>query len=452
MLAALLFAATAHATPYDDGVAALVARKPDAAVAAFGRCIAETPDDVRCRWELGWAHVLRRDWDAVIATWEDVLRRQPDHPQAADELAIAREQLRVRDEARAALARAKAAPPYRSRAPANATLRLRAVGDLMIGTAFPEGALPPDDAAGAFEGVAPALRDADLTLGNLEGPLCDTEAVSRKCRANAAPGSCYVFRSPTRYAPLYKDAGFDVLTVANNHANDFGPACRDQTRVAITAQGIALTGRPGSIARKTVNGLRVSVLGFHTSDTGYNLNDTDIAAALVAGEALENDLVVVTFHGGAEGANAQHVPSAREFFKGEDRGDVRAFARAMVDAGADLIVGHGPHVLRGMESYKGRFIAYSLGNFATYGRFNLSGPQGIAGILDVTLTRDGTWTAARMLPTVQLGEGLVTLDAEARALPLLRDLSAQDLGADAIRVADDGRLLPPCPTRGAACP
>jgi poly-gamma-glutamate capsule biosynthesis protein CapA/YwtB (metallophosphatase superfamily) len=336
-----------------------------------------------------------------------------------------------------------------SRAPESATLRLRAVGDIMLGSAFPDGSLPPDDGTASFGAVASLLKDADLTLGNLEGPLCDTEAMSTKCKPDAAPGSCYAFRTPTRYAPLFPAAGFDVLTVANNHANDFGPACRDQTATAFAPLGVALTGRPGVKARRTVNGLEVTVLGFHTGDTGYNLNDAEIAAAVVASAAAESDLVVVTFHGGAEGGGATRVPAGREFFRGEDRGDLRAFARAAIDAGADVVIGHGPHVLRGMEVYKDRLIAYSLGNFATYGRFNLQGDQGVGAVLEVKLARDGRWLGGKVFPTVQQGRGTVAPDPAGRALTLLRTLSPTDFGPAAVIPDDTGALARACD--GAPC-
>src|SRR4029079_4437742 len=86
------------------------------------------------------------------------------------------------------------------------------------------------------------------------------------------------------------------------------------------------------------------------------------------------DLVVVTMHAGAEGSDHQHVRPGNECFLGENRGNSVAFAHSVVRAGADLVVGTGPHVLRGMEWYRGRLIAYSLGNFAGYDVFSLGGP------------------------------------------------------------------------------
>jgi Bacterial capsule synthesis protein PGA_cap len=151
----------------------------------------------------------------------------------------------------------------------------------------------------------------------------------------------------------------------------------------------------------------------------------------------------VSMHGGAEGADRQHVPPGREEFLGEDRGDLRAFARTVVEAGADLVVGHGPHVVRGMEIVKGRLVAYSLGNFATYGGMNLSGPNGLTLVLEVRLAPDGTFLEGKIHPARQERPGGPKLDPAGTVIPLVRRLSEEDFGAAAVRVGDDGRLTSP---------
>jgi hypothetical protein len=153
--------------------------------------------------------------------------------------------------------------------------------------------------------------------------------------------------------------------------------------------------------------------------------------------------VVVSFHGGGEGADRQHVPPGREEFLGEDRGDVRAFARAVVDAGADLVLGHGPHVVRAMEVYRGRLVAYSLGNFATYGAFNLSGPNGLSLVLEARLAQDGTFLGGRIHPARQERPGGPRLDPAGAVIPVVRRLSEEDCGASAVRVREDGVISPP---------
>lgn len=436
---------TAAAAPVSpdlvEGLAALKEKRADDAIAAFRRCLAVAPATLECRWQLGWAYWVKNDWVSVVREWESLATLAPTYETVATQLPAARGQLEVRR--LAATARAAAAKSYASSAPSGATVRLRAVGDLMIGTAFPEGALPPDGGAATFAAVTDLLADADVTFGNLEGPLCDLQEPSLKCKPDATPGSCYAFRTPTSYMRWYDAAGFDVMSTANNHAIDFGEACRLQTEAALEAAGIRYSGRPGTIARWETNGLKIALIGFHTSASGHQLNDTETAVALVKGLAAENDLVIVSFHGGAEGSKAIRVPVGRETFYGEDRGDLRLFTHAVVDAGADLVLGHGPHVLRAMEIYKGRLIAYSLGNFATYGRFNLTGNQGIGAILEVQLARDGRLSAGRILGTRQAGEGTPVPDPQNAAADLIRVLGQQDFPESSAAIAQDGTIQPP---------
>ena len=96
--------------------------------------------------------------------------------------------------------------------------------------------------------------------------------------------------------------------------------------------------------------------------------------------------MVVYMHAGAEGSAADHVTGREEYYLGEDRGNPEAFAHMAIDAGASLVIASGPHVLRGMQFYQGHLIAYSLGNFASYGNFATSGDLGMSVILHVTLS------------------------------------------------------------------
>jgi hypothetical protein len=155
------------------------------------------------------------------------------------------------------------------------------------------------------------------------------------------------------------------------------------------------------------------------------------------------DVVVVTMHAGAEGVDHQHVHPGSEVFLGENRGDVVAFSHAVVDAGADLVVGHSPHVLRGMEWYKGRLIAYSLGNFSAWHNFALSGVLGVSGILRVTLDDDGSWVKGRLVATRLVDPGIPELDPAEAAHGVVRELSREDFGRRAVRVSPAGELLPP---------
>jgi len=335
-----------------------------------------------------------------------------------------------------------------------------AVGDIMLGSAYPEGReLPPDDGAHLLDEVTPILAAADVAFGNLEGPLAD-EGTSVKCgkaappptkktrekkrRAKAKPGSCYAFRVPTRYGAYLAAAGFDVMSLANNHAMDFGPAGRDSSTRVLDELGIRHSGAPGDVAHLEVRGKRIAVIAFATYPHSHNLNDLDGARALIQKEAGENDLVIVSFHGGAEGASRVHVPAGAEMFMNENRGDLRTFTHAAIDAGATLVLGHGPHVVRGLEIYRDRLIAYSLGNFATWGAMNLQGPTGLSLILEVALAPDGRFAGGRIHPARQDFPGGPHLDPAGEVIAEARRLSQEDFGAAAPVIADDGTL---CPTR-----
>jgi hypothetical protein len=313
----------------------------------------------------------------------------------------------------------------------------------MLGSSFPDetgGLLPPDDGRTLLAEVKPLLAAADIAFANLEGPLADG-GKSEKC-ARSKPGHCYAFRVPTRYGQLLAEAGFDVVSLANNHINDFGEAGRASTRRTLDALGIRYAGAPGEVARLDARGRRIAVVAFSPNSGVADLRDLPEAARVVAEAKRGADLVIVSMHGGGEGADRQHVLPGREEFLGEDRGDLRAFARAVIDAGADLVVGHGPHVVRGMEVVKGRLVAYSLGNFATYGGMNLSGPNGLTLVLEVRLAPDGTFLGGKIHPARQEKPGGPHLDPAGTIIPLVRRLSEEDFGATAVRIADDGALSP----------
>jgi poly-gamma-glutamate capsule biosynthesis protein CapA/YwtB (metallophosphatase superfamily) len=324
-----------------------------------------------------------------------------------------------------------------------------AVGDVMLGTTFPdESTLPPNDGADLLTEVAPFLKRGDVVYGNLEGPIVDG-GDSAKCRGKKI-GTCFAFRVPTRYGKYLKDAGFTAMGLANNHAMDFGLEGRASSRQVLDAMQIAHTGEVGDIARLTVKGKRVTVIAFATYQGAFNFLDLDASLQTIRTAKTESDLVIVGFHGGAEGATHQHVLDGDETFLGEDRGDLRRFTHAAIDAGADLVLGSGPHVVRAMVIYKGKLIAYSLGNFATYGPFNLNAENGLKLVLEAHLATDGTFLRGKAYAVKQEKPGGPKLDPEMKILPVLRALSDTDFKQTAIVVGPQGELwlpgteVPPC--------
>jgi poly-gamma-glutamate capsule biosynthesis protein CapA/YwtB (metallophosphatase superfamily) len=313
-------------------------------------------------------------------------------------------------------------------------VEIAAVGDVALGHA---GSLPSDLGA-LFTGVRGSLR-GDVVLGNLESALSDDG--SAKC---GKPSSgCFSFVVPPEAARPLRAAGFDVLSVANNHTRDAGVSGLAETVDALRGAGIATTGRADETAIVRAKGVRVAVLGFAPYSWASDLLDLEAATRLVRTAAARADLVVVNMHAGAEGTAQAHVHPGAEWYLGERRGDPMAFAHAVVDAGADLVVGHGPHVLRALEWYRGRLIAYSLGNFSSHRNFDLTGPLGTSAILRVRLRADGTWAGGRLVPVRLEGVGSPVPDPARTALAQIRELSRDDIGARAPRLAASGALRPP---------
>jgi capsule synthesis protein PGA_cap len=454
-------------------------------------------------------------------------------------------------------------PPPVAHAPNGITIA--AVGDIMMGTDYPENILPDDDGVGFLAGVAPILSAADITFGNLEGVLMDGGEAVKRCKppvtknatrkkeppspaarvpasaptaeetaatqptvpdaattdaglpqaatspattaepsgaqqqqgadgalveaaqppdqsaqssdsprddsstaeqsvspeapaalepvattvsrlpevaAPAPAGSCFVFRSPTRYAAYLRDAGFDVISLANNHAQDFGDPGRDSSMRTLDGVGIKHSGREGDIAEWTSLGRRFALVAFAPNVGSHQLNELERARQIVTELAAHHDIVIVSFHGGGEGEGASKLPFAHEIYAGEDRGDVVEFAHSVIDAGADLVLGHGPHVLRPLELYRDRLIAYSLGNFATYYGISVNGIRGIAAVLIARVDDSGRFLDGRIEPTMQIRPAGPTLDPARRAITQLRDLSNEAFPDGRLVIAEDGRIEP----------
>ena len=318
-------------------------------------------------------------------------------------------------------------------------ITIASVGDMMIGTDFPENHLPDDDGVSFLAAVTPALSSADITFGNLEGVLVDGGEPAKKC---SNPKACYLFRSPTRYANHFRAAGFDVMSLANNHARDFGEEGRTSTMNALARVGIHHSGREGDFASFEVNGLKIAVLAYAVTKESNMLLDYELARSTVTSYAKSHDIVMVTFHGGAEGVDVTNLPFAEEEYYGEPRGDVVMFARMVVDAGADLVIGHGPHVVRAMERYKDRLIAYSLGNFATYYGISVAGIEGIAPILFTTLDGEGRFVEGEIVSTIQIRPAGPSIDDQKRAFKLIRGLTAEDFKSPGLVFTEDSRFAP----------
>jgi len=290
-------------------------------------------------------------------------------------------------------------------AAAKDTLTFAAVGDIMMGLNYPDNApvLPPQDGALTFQSVAGVLRDADITIGNLEGVLLDSGGWAKRC---ANPSVCYVFRSPERYVKHLADAGFDLMSVANNHSGDFGDAGRAGTVRALTSAGLGFAGFEGTAESYVLEreGIRYGFAAFAPNVGTVSFHDQARAKELIAEVRKKCDILIVSMHIGAEGPRHGRITRQPELFVGENRGNPYAFARLAIDSGADMVIGHGPHVPRAVDLYKGKFIAYSLGNFATNTSVNISGESGYAPIVKIRTDRKGNFIDGEIVSAIQQGE------------------------------------------------
>lgn len=319
----------------------------------------------------------------------------------------------------------------------NRFISIIGVGDIMMGTNYPdETYLPPHDGKFLLQPLHDILQNATITFGNLEGVLLDGEGTVKKCRN---PDLCYAFRSPEHYVYNLVDGGFDMVSLANNHTGDFGIEGREATSKSLYEAGIAFAGtleHPTTIIEK--EGIKFGMAAFSPNFGTVSIHDILNAQRIISELKSEADIVIVSFHGGAEGADHQNVTCETEFYYGENRGNVCRFAHSVIDAGADIVFGHGPHVTRSIDLYKDRFIAYSLGNFCTYARFNLRGENGIAPIIKVYTSSDGKFLKAQVTPIRQTGRGEPVIDKRNLAIRSLQRLLMEDFPDSQLMITDDG--------------
>ena len=313
------------------------------------------------------------------------------------------------------------------------SVTLQWVGDMAMST---ELGLPPGGVETALRPVAKQLHDADITFGNLEGTFSVGRSGS-KCGASVTGTDCYAFQAPPSYALQLRGLGFKLVNQANNHSMDFGASGRAQTVAALKRAGLAETGYPGQITYLTTHGIRVAFLGFAPYDYDSNLLDIATAVSMVKQARAHAALVVVIIHAGAEGPQYTHVPYGAQYFLGEDRGDARGFAHAVIDAGASLVVGSGPHVIRGVEDYHGHMVAYSLGNFVGYHTLGGGGILSQSAILRVTLGGGGKVLAADWVPIV-LESGLPHLDPSNASAHTVAALSDEDFPSGHFEILRSG--------------
>jgi len=380
----------------------------------------------KIHWETGWVYWQKKEWEKVVYHWELTEKFTPDQKDLNKFLHLAKQYLKLES-------KLKQTPIIKAKSnfdenlnPKNITIT--AVGDIMLGSNYKsEKKLPPDNGNLLFENVEQYLK-GNIVFGNLEAPLTK-QIESQKCKKG---GNCYVFRTPPNYSRLLKKAGFNVLNIANNHIVDFGIPGVTETIDVLAKQGLNSF---GYISNPTLiidsNGIKIAFLGVSTTYCCIHINEMSKSEKIVKRLKQQADIVIVSFHAGAEGLGAARTPPGKEYFFGEFRGNVRLFSHRMIEAGADLILGHGPHTIRGMEYYKDKLIAYSLGNFMGYLGFNTSGHLKYSLILQITMSTTGQLKRARIIPLQLSPRVIPEFDQQGNSLVLINDLSLSDFGDSA---------------------
>jgi hypothetical protein len=334
-----------------------------------------------------------------------------------------------------------AAPPAPAPPPPG-TIRIAAAGHVVFGSDWPpwQQWLPPDDGVPIAAAVAPIWRDADLRIANLGVPMT-THPTPRGSRD---PEHDFIMRTPPRYGAALRALGLDIVLAANNHSLDFGRAGHAETLAHLEALGIDALGPRGRVVIREVRGVRVAFVGFTQPYVPEFQSHTRIpeAGALIADVAAHADIVIAFVHGGGEGRDALYIPHGPEFVGDEFRGNLVKLARHLIDSGADAVIGVGAHHPRAMEFHNGRLIAYALGNFVTWGNFDLRAPNHLSLVLHLDFHPDGTLAAAQLTPVRLRHPGAPFADPLGWTIPFLRRLSRASFPASAPRFHRDGRITP----------
>ena len=315
------------------------------------------------------------------------------------------------------------------------------IGDIMMGTNFPNSSyLPPNNNCESLftSEVSDILKSANITFGNLEGCFLNEGKVAKKCKDTTI---CYAFKMPDKYISCLSSNGFDIVSLANNHIGDFGEVGKQNTMRLLDSVDIkygGLLNHTTSIIE--IDSLKVGFCAFSPNTGTCNINDTITAKKIISNLKQQCNFVIVSFHGGAEGSSHRHVTRETETFYGENRGNVYQFARIAIDAGADIIFGHGPHVTRAIDVYKGRFIAYSLGNFCTYSRFNLKGSNGFAPIIKLFVDKNGKFVEGKIFPVKQIGSGGATIDLQGNVIKEIQALTKTDIPETKLVIENNGSI------------
>ncbi len=275
-----------------------------------------------------------------------------------------------------------------------------------------------------FDELKILLQEPDIMVGNLEGTVTD-ETIS-KCKTDSK--NCFAFKGDSLFVDYLVNAGFDVLNMANNHAFDFGGKGFIDTQKVLHDKKISSIGAPNQVSVIEKNGIKIAFVGFAPNSRTNSFLDKENIIKNISNAKSQADIVIAVIHAGGEGINYSHVKTGDEIYLNENRGNTVELAHLIIDSGASAVFGSGPHILRGVENYKGKIIAYSMGNFFGAGKLSTAGQLKFSGFLNLELNKSGEILNTKFVPIVLDGHGTPHLDPEDRSISTVNDLSKEDFG------------------------
>ncbi len=315
-------------------------------------------------------------------------------------------------------------------------ISLAAVGDIMMGTTYPANALPENQGKDLFKPALQWLQASDIRFGNFEGTFFDG---SPQGDGKAGGPNRFLFRTPTDMVQRLNEAGINVVSLANNHVKDFGQAGVASTKSTLRSAGIQFSSKAGEVAEFQIEETSVALIAADFYKAPRSITEPASLYQEISQLKAKGKLVVVSAHVGAEGSGAEIIKTGTEIFLGENRGDSIVFAHGAIDAGADVIIMHGPHVPRGIELYQGRLVIYSLGNFMTGKGIMIDGISKLAPLIRIQIKKNGEFHQGQIVSFLQKREPQrIELDPQAQALKLIRNLSAQQFPNSVLTFEDNG--------------
>jgi hypothetical protein len=279
------------------------------------------------------------------------------------------------------------------------TVQITAVGDIYISNRM---------TVDRYNVLNNIKLEGDLVFGNAEGVFVSNCLDSDRLK--------FKLTMPYSAISILKRIGFNSLSYANNHVLNAGLIEYKKSCSLLHNDNFLLAGYDDSGDVINIHKKSIRIVGF-TFTGRNNVNNIDTVTKLI--KTFKEDIIIISAHMGGEGAGNCSIIDKPEFFGNQRRGEVRRFSRSCIDAGADLIIGHGPHFLRGIELYKGKLICYSLGNYIfDYPIIEKNGPSATCSIT-IDLEDDGNFKQAA-IASYRIDNGIPINDNSMTAYQMIK--------------------------------